>query len=274
MVSVPGAELHTVVRGQGPTCLFLCSTGTRPAEVQTPPALTDRLRLVYVDLRGSGRSTGAASDLTFDVLAQDLEAVRAHLGVDQVAVLGHSVLGMPAIEYGRRCPETVSHVIAVGTPPRGDMASLQASADAFFERDASDERKQILRENMARLPPGAQPWQIMLAQSPKRFHDPRFDAAPLFAEAELRPELLMHLFTQLTPGWDVTAGAGTLRVPTFLALGRHDYVVPHTLWETVAPTLPSFTVKLFERSGHQAFFEEPEAFATAVSDWMQRSTRG
>ena len=271
MIPVSGAELHHSIRGQGPTCLFLCHGGVRPHEVQTPAALSDRLRMVYVDLRGSGSSTGNAADLTFDLLARDLEAVRAHLGLDRVAVLGHSVLGMLALEYGRRCPDTVSHVIAVGTPPSGDMTALQASAKAYFAQDASEERKRLLRENLAALAPDAPPWQAMLAQSPMRFEDPRFNAAPLYAEAQIRPEIIMHLFGTLTPAWDVTAGASELRVPTFLALGRHDYVVPHILWQTIAPTLPSFHVHLFERSGHQPFFEEPEPFATAVTEWMKRT---
>ena len=42
----------------------------------TPPPLTDFFQFIYVDLRGGGKSTGDPSDLTFDVLAADLEAVR------------------------------------------------------------------------------------------------------------------------------------------------------------------------------------------------------
>ena len=68
-VSVTGAELFYSTRGNGPTCLVLSAIGTRPYERQTPPELSDRLRLVYVDLRGGGRSTGEPSDLTFDALA-------------------------------------------------------------------------------------------------------------------------------------------------------------------------------------------------------------
>ncbi|WP_437622988.1 alpha/beta fold hydrolase [Sorangium sp. So ce1151] len=36
------------------------------------------------------------------------------------------------------------------------------------------------------------------------------------------------------------------------------------------PTLPDATLHLFEQSGHQPFFEEPERFAAAVTDWMSR----
>ena len=150
MVAVDGAELFYTVRGRGPVCLVPSAIGTRPYELMMPAPLTERLRLVHVDLRGGGRSTGHAADLTFDVLAGDFEAIRADLGVDRVAVLGHSILGMLAFEYGRRCPERVSHVIAVGTPPQGDMREVAAAAAGFFEEDASDERKRILRENLGR----------------------------------------------------------------------------------------------------------------------------
>jgi proline iminopeptidase len=269
-ISVKGAELFYSTRGQGPTCLILSSIGTKPYERQTSPYLSDRLRLVYVDLRGSGRSTGDPADLTFDVLAEDLEAVRADLGVSQVAVLGHSILGALAIEYGRRCPESVSHVIAVGTPPSGDMAKLSARAAAFFEEDASEDRKQVLRDNMAKLPPGASPGEVMFAQMPMRFFDARVDAAPLFAEAEMKPEFFAHLMGTLTPGWDITVDSSSLRAPLFIALGRYDYTVPYVLWDGVAPTLPNTTLHIFEKSGHQPFFEEPERFAAAVTEWMNR----
>ncbi|MCC6552748.1 MAG: alpha/beta hydrolase [Polyangiaceae bacterium] len=268
IVSTKGADLFYSTRGEGPACLVLCSLGTRSHERQMPAALSDRLELVFVDLRGSGRSTGEPADLTFDVLAEDLEAVRSALGVERIAVLGHSILGALAIEYGRRCPGSVSHVIAVGTPPSGDMAQLSARSASFFEEDAPEDRKQVLRDNMASLPPGASPGQVMFAQTPMRFFDARFDPAPLFAEAELRPQFFAHLLGTLTAGWDVTAGSSPLRVPIFLALGRHDYTVPHVLWDGVASTLPGLTTQIFERSGHQPFFEEPERFAAALLDWM------
>ncbi|WP_437668512.1 alpha/beta fold hydrolase [Sorangium sp. So ce131] len=269
-VSVKGAELFTSTCGQGPPCLVLCSLGTKAHERQTPAQLSDRLKLVYVDLRGSGRSTGDPADLTFDVLAEDLESVRRALGAPRIAVFGHSILGALAVEYGRRCPESVSHVITAGTPPSGDMARLSARSAAFFEQDASEERKRILRDNLAKLPPGAPPGQAMFAQTPMRFFDARFDAAPLFAEAELRPQFFAHLLGTLAPSYDITADPGSLRVPLFIALGRYDYTVPHVLWDGIAETLPDATLHLFEESGHQPFFEEPGRFAAAVAAWMDR----
>jgi proline iminopeptidase len=267
-ISVKGAELFYSTRGNGPTCLVLSAIGTRPYERQTLTPLSDRLRLVYVDLRGGGRSTGTPGDLTFDVLAQDLEAIRADLGVQRVVVLGHSILGVLAIEYGRRRPASVSHVIAVGTPPFGDLARIAAEGARFFEEDASEDRKQVLRENLARLPVEASVAETLIAQTPLRFFDARFDAAPLLAEAVYKPRLLEHIMGTLTPGWDITVESSSLRVPLFIAHGRHDYIVPWVLWNAIADVLPAATLQIFHHSGHQPFFEEPERFAATVTDWM------
>ena len=267
-VQVPGAELHYTTRGEGPACLVLCGFGTGPAERQMPEAISRRLRLVFVDLRGSGLSTGEVAGFSFEDLAEDLEAVRRDLGEERVAVLGPSILGVLAIEYGRRRPESVSHVMAVGTPPTGDMAVVGARAAEYFEGDASEERKRIWEENRARLAPGMPFLEVLKAQTPQRFFDPRFDQGPLYAEAIWRGELVRHVMGALAPSWDVTADAASLRVPIFLALGRYDYVVPPILWEEVAGKIPNLVVERFERSGHQAHLEEPECFAEAVERWM------
>ena len=267
-ISVEGAELYCSVHGSGPVCLVPSAIGTAPYERQMAPRLSDHLTMVYVDLRGGGRSTGRAADLTFDRFAADVDAIRAALGVDRVALLGHSILGMLALECGRRRPDRVSHVVTVGTPPHGDMNALGARSAAFFEADADDDRRQRMRNNLAALPPEPSPGEFLLAQTPMRFHDPVVDAAPLFAGAVSRPELLMHIAGTLASAWTVTADPASLAVPVLLTHGRSDYTVPYDLWDGIPATMPDATFHLFEASGHQPFFEEPERFTAVVTEWM------
>jgi proline iminopeptidase len=271
MVSVNGAELFYATRGTGFPCIVPCILGTKPYERMTPPPLTDFFQFIYVDLRGGGRSTGNPADLTFDVLASDLEAVRSHLGIERVAVLGYSIIGVLAIEYGRRCPASVSHVIAAGTPPSGDLEAMVEAGTAFFKSDGSEERKAILEENYSKLPPGTPPTQAVFAQTPMRFYDARFDALSLFAEADFKPQLFQHVIDALTARWNVSADRESLNVPILLAHGRFDYVVPYTMWNGIVESLPNATLHLFEKSGHQTFFEEPERFVEVVRQWMAQS---
>ena len=270
VVSVDGAEIHYTTEGRGVPCIVPCILGTSVYERLTPPPLTDHFQFVYVDVRGSGRSTGNPVDLTFDLLSSDLDAVRDDLGLPQVIVLGYSIVGIVALEYGRRSVETVSHVIMAGTPPTGDMKAMVAASTAFFDADGSQERKAILQENMSRLPPGTPPTRAVYAQTPMRFFDPRFDAAALFAGATHNPQLLSHLFGTLTAGWTILADVESLRAPILLAHGRYDYVAPFSMWDGIVETVPNATLHLFERSGHQPFFEEPARFADVVLAWMGR----
>lgn len=271
VVSVNGAELFYSTRGTGFPCIVPCILGTKPYEKLTPPPLTDLFQFIYVDLRGGGKSTGYPADLTYDVLASDLEAVRVHVGAERVAVLGYSIVGVLAIEYGRRCPRSVSHVIVAGTPPGGDIPQLVKASAAFFEADGSEERKTILKENYAKLPPGTSPEQAVFAQAPMRFFDPRFDAIPLFAESDFKPALFQQVLGPLTATWHVTADKESLVVPMLIAHGRYDYVSPYTMWDGIVETLPHATMHLFERSGHQTFFEEPDRFVEVARAWMAKS---
>ena len=271
VVSVDGADLFYTTRGSGVPCIMPCTVGTSVFERLTPSPLTDHFQFVYVDMRGAGQSTGDPADLTFDVLANDLDAVRADLDLDRVAVLGYSIMGAAALEYGRRYPETVSHVIMAGTPPTGDLQTMVTASTAFFAADGSEERKAILQENMARLSPDTPPRQAIFAQTPMRFFDPRFDAASLFAGSMFNPRLFEHLLGTLTARWSILAGIESLRVPILLAHGRYDYAVPFTMWDGIVDKVPNARLHLFERSGHQPFCEEPARFAEVVLAWMARS---
>lgn len=270
IVSVDGADLFYSTRGSGPVCLVPSAMGTKPYERQIAPPFGDGRQLVFVDLRGGGQSTGDPSTLTFDQVADDFEAIRVALGVDEVAILGHSILGALAVEYGRRCPDSVSHVITVGTPPLGDTAWLQSASTEFFAQDASEERKRVFRDNMAALGPDASPRDGFRAQAPMRFFDPHTEMAPLYEGAVMKPQLLGQLMGPLTQGWDITTDPGSLRVPILLAHGRYDYTVPYSLWDDIAPVLPTATRHVFARSGHQPFCEEPEEFAMVVGAWMEK----
>jgi proline iminopeptidase len=148
------------------------------------------------------------------------------------------------------------------------MSRMLASATAFFEADASEERRRLLRENMARLPEGASPGQALRAQAPMRFFDAAFDIGPMLERAISKPAFFQHALGPMTAGWDAAAAAPGAPVPIFLGHGRYDYVVPHVLWQGVAEKLPGAVFRLFERSGHQPFFEEPDLFLRSVTEWM------
>ena len=91
--------------------------------------LAERCRLVYYDQRGRGRSFafGAAIEVTMQSEVDDLDCIRRRLGLDTVALLGHSWGALVAMEYALAFPEQVSHLIVMNTAPAspGDAAILR-----------------------------------------------------------------------------------------------------------------------------------------------------
>lgn len=263
-----GADIHFTTRGRGPACIVLSAIGVVPYERMLPSLLDEHLQLVFVDPRGSGESTGDPADLSFDQLADDIDAVRVALNLDRVAVFGHSIVGALALEYAVRRPEHVSHVITVGLPPHGDMGEVSSTAIALFEQEASAERKAALQSNLAAINESTTDGQAMLAYTPMRFYDPHFDAAHLFAGSSMKPAFLQHVFSTLVPEWRADVALPMLRAPLLLAQGRYDYASPAALWNDVLPSHLIATPHVFERSGHQPFVEEPEEFSRVLLNWM------
>jgi len=83
-------------------------------EAQGGKALEGKLRMIYLDQRGSGRSerpwTGA---YTIPAMVEDIEALRKQLGVPRLALMGHSFGGALALEYAATYPQHVSKVVLV-----------------------------------------------------------------------------------------------------------------------------------------------------------------
>jgi pimeloyl-ACP methyl ester carboxylesterase len=63
------------------------------------------------DTRGTGQSDDAGDPASYrcDRLAGDLEALRAHLGLDRMDLLGHSAAGNLAVLYAAAHPHRVAH---------------------------------------------------------------------------------------------------------------------------------------------------------------------
>lgn len=96
------------VTGSGPALFLIHGIGARRATFAgLVEALKDRFTCISYDLRGHGESPVPAGRFGLDDLVDDLEALRARLGIEQAHFAGHSLGGMIGPAYARRHPGRV-----------------------------------------------------------------------------------------------------------------------------------------------------------------------
>lgn len=265
--AVNGATLHYEVVGSGPTCVVVPGWPGLDHNYLRPglDLLATRLRLVYYDHRGTGRSGGQpAESVTVEQLADDAEALAAHLGADPVLVLGHFHGASVAQELALRHPARVSGLILVGATP-GELGAQESLVDAL---DSSPTPPEV--EVLQRVPPGTDEELNATMRALARFFF-RTPGSPfeegLFSgttfDAEAAAQAMMA-----NGWWSSVDRLGQVDVPALVLVGRHDVFGSPFQSQRISRHLRKATTVVFEDSGHLPWLEEPEAFLAAVEGWL------
>ena len=129
LVTSDGRTLGWRERGGGP--LLLCHPGGPGCSSEyfgELPVLAAQRTLLLLDPRGTGASDRPADPAAYDLeqYAADVEAVREHLGLERIDVLGHSHGGFVAMTWAGTNPEHVGRLVLANTTPRFTDAIRQA----------------------------------------------------------------------------------------------------------------------------------------------------
>lgn len=247
-----------------------------------------RFRVLYLDMRGGGRSgplgeTEQGDEVSVDTLVDDLEAVRAFLagrglGAETLVPLGHGFGVVVALEYARRFPERTPLVLAVNPWLHypGLALTLLRQAAALSGQPMTDPRETV----EAQTPEGEYP-QVGAARAAAAFArlnasdllaalhflDPasrmRLEHADagsgLIAGGELQEALVMRGLWEL----QYPAFLSELRTPVAVIAGAHD--------PTAYPEQSDWLIDLAGAelhlldTGHYPWLDDPAGFAEAVT---------
>jgi proline iminopeptidase len=275
-VKVDGAILRYLIEGSGNPLLIIGSAVYYPRTFSKQ--LRKEFRLVFIDVRHFARcdASFALDTISLDTYIDDIEKVRTKIGLDRAIVVGHSHHGNLALEYAKRYPARVSHVVLIGSPPLEVSKTIQA-ARWYWDGHASESRKVALRSSLAAL--GSETTERMapedayvaqyVAEGAKYWYDVTYDASFLWQEVPVNMGIMKEFRNFFGKGYELGWDPWHFSVPVLVVMGRHDYVVPHILWDEVRPRLPNITIYLFEHSGHTPQMEQQEKFEQVLLEWVK-----
>jgi pimeloyl-ACP methyl ester carboxylesterase len=126
------------IEGSGPALFLIHGIGARRTGwSKLVEQLKDKFTCISYDLRGHGDSPLPSGRFGLDELVDDLEQLRAKLGIERAHFAGHSLGGMIGPAYARRYPERVISLGLLSTAAfrtEDDGAKVKAVVAAMRER--------------------------------------------------------------------------------------------------------------------------------------------
>ena len=219
-------------------------------------------RLVFVDQRGSGRSSDDEPETTIDQIVGDVEAVRQTLGAPQIDLFGHSFGSYLAMAYAKKHPDKARGLVLASSPPPrfGDTPQL---FDLIYP-----DRVDAWRDLRAGLD-SVVPTRVMDPLHAMEFAHQR--AHDLYVKSVVDHRTNFRVNNRLRKqmeGLDHTAALRALAAPTLVLHGRWDTIVAVAAGWAVHRLVPGSRFRVFEESGHLPFVEEPVAYADAVTEFL------
>ncbi len=224
-------------------------------------------QIVFYDQRGLGRSTRVAPSApqTINAAVADLDALRAHLHLDQVDLVGDSYGGLLSIAYAARHPEHVHKLVL------SDSAAPNLSA---MKRDLADVFPDVIAREQVEAAKLTDPKQI--ADASLRAHFRMIFYSQELCERYLANAPDLGLNSQIGAAvsksiadLDLTPALAKFNFPTLVINGRFDLnVTPLVAWN-IAHAIPGAQLVYFEKSGHLPSYEEPDRYVSVVDTFLR-----
>lgn len=221
--------------------------------------LADNYKLVFLDMRGSGRSE-EKPPYTHEQWTADIDALRRIIGVEKIIIHGGSYGGFLSLEYVLRYPQHVSGVLL------RDTAANQKFHHLSTETALKSNLPGVNEENLNRLWEGRvksneDMKEIYRAIQPLYTFD--FDeekAKEKIDSIYYHYETHNYAFSVNQPNFDVENKLKEIEVPVLISVGRTDWVTPIECSQVLNKEIPNSTLIIYEKSGHSPHIEENEEY--------------
>lgn len=240
-------------------------------------------RVIYYDQRGCGLSDYEPGPDGYSVeqAVEDLEGLRRALGVDTFVLVGFSYGGFLAQYYTTRYPENVAGLVLVGASP-GISADLGRSRQQTFISDEEQAQIREIRNQLRALAPEREwsdaEFMALLVYNNhvngdwkrQHYYKPSPERMAQIALYEwVQDGIFNGRMSQSAGRVDMTGAFDANPIPTLILEGDWDLTWGPEKREALSANHPHARMITFERAGHSIFSEDPDAFFSALREFIQ-----
>jgi proline iminopeptidase len=267
-----------VSRGDGPATLLVHPGGPGYTYHYLRPLLrlaNSHLRVILFNPRGVGGSWGPrqSDDYTVQNQAQDVDALRRALDIDELHLLGFSAGGFAALEYAHRYPSKLVSLLLCDT---AGSAEEVRQANRQMLAVATPAQRRRLRE-LTEAKAFGTPEYTRLCEAISAPFNSRFLTTPSkdlkaskvsrkVYRAMMTPSGDEFLVDGTLARWDGRRYYSKIEVPTLVLVGRYDFFLDAS--REMADRIVPAHLRVLPRSSHLAHLEQPREFLNAVREFL------
>jgi pimeloyl-ACP methyl ester carboxylesterase len=219
--------------------------------------------VVLFDASGVGLSSGTVPT-TFRDFGRDALAFIDALGLEEVDLLGFSIGGFTAQEVALQRPHLVRRLVLAGTGPQGgrEMHGWQPTARAHAMKEvqgADDVLYLFFPPIEAAQAKGADFVRRIFTRTDGR------DTTPTLAVRDAQAAAIVEWGIR---DFDQLSRLDSIRMPTLVANGDRDVMVPTVNSYLLAGHIPDARLSIYPEAGHGFLFQYPHEFAAEVNAFL------
>ena len=269
---VNNTRLFFQVRGQGIPMLMMHGGLGLDHTYFLPwfDSLCAQMEIIYYDHRSNGRSERpqGMGGISHDTWIADADALRAHLGFEQIILFGHSYGGALALEYALKYRDRLAGLVLCCTAPVFDY--IDVILENAKARGTAEQLKALEAVLSGAIQEDAEWRKMWMTYLPLYFkeYDPAvataMDRQTVYSAAGQK-----HANEHCLPFFNTLDHLRKIDTPTLVISGREDWITPPVqAGERIHARLPNSESVVFEESGHFPFIEETGPFMQLISDWV------
>ncbi len=238
---------------------------------------TKYCRVIYYDQRGCGQSdfTPGENGYSFEQAIDDLNKLRQKLGIEKWIVCGYSYGGAVAQFYTATHPENTLGMVLIGAMPMVKDNALNGSRQNDY---ISSEEKQKIREiyklyrnQQINLPQLLYNKGINGDWKRQNYYKPTKDEFIRQAYYEWVNDKDFNSSVSATVArYNFEHLFDNCPIPTLLCEGEHDLTWKADKKEIIRKNHPNAEFVLFEKSGHNIYYDEPDLFFSTLNKFVKQ----
>jgi len=279
-----GRSFEYVSQGKGPATLLVHPGGPGGTYHYLRALLklaSTNLRVVLFNPRGCGHSWAPKrpSEYTIPNMAEDVEAIRRALKIEELHLLGYEAGGFVALEYVHRHERPLTSLLLCGTA--GSAEEVRAANRLMFACASPGQRARLRALGREKAFDSTE-YQELYDKIREPFYTRFLKDIPRDLKATKLNETVFR--AMMSPKGDLYAVDGTMKdwdgrkyyskieVPCVVVAGRYDYFLAPSV--TMAERIEPAHLRVLAQSSHLAILEQPREFLAIIREFLEDVTGG